>query len=163
MRISLLTAPADKRAAAALMAASDPWLRLGLKRDHCLKTFSVPFRETYLAREGGDIAGLVVITMYGTFRGYIQSLFVAPAFRGRGLGEELMRFAEGRIFARSPNVFLCVSSFNKGARKFYRRLGYAQAGVIKDFFEKGSDEILMRKTLGPLRTFSSRRKKHGKS
>lgn len=144
------------------MAASDPWLKLGLKKRHCLKTFSVPFRETYLARSGREIAGLVVIAMYGTFRGYIQSLFVAPAFRGQGLGEELMNFAEGKIFARSPNVFLCVSSFNKGAQRFYRRLGYKRAGVITDFFEKGSDELLLRKTVGPLRSFSPRRKKHGK-
>jgi len=140
------------------MAASDPWLRLGLRREHCFRTFGVPFRETYAARAGKNIAGFVVVTMYGTFRGYIQVLFVAPAFRGKGLGEALMAFAEEKIFARSPNVFLCVSSFNKGARRFYGRLGYRRAGVIKDFFEKGSDELLLRKTTGPLRSFSPRRK-----
>lgn len=145
------------------MAASDPWLRLGLTAAHCLKTFGVPFRETYAARQGGELAGFVIVAMYGTFRGYIQVLFVAPPFRGRGLGEELMAFAEKKIFARSPNVFLCVSSFNKGAIKFYRRLGYARAGLLKDFFEKGSDEIMMRKTVGPLRSFNPRRKNHVKN
>lgn len=163
MKISRLTSPSDKRKAAALMAASDPWRKLGLKRRHCLKTFGVPFRETWAAREKGAIAGFVVITMYGTFRGYIQVLFVSPEFRGRGLGEELMAFAEKKIFARSPNVFLCVSSFNKGARRFYRRLGYRQAGLLKDFLIRGSDEVLMRKTVGPLRTFSQRRRTNGKS
>lgn len=145
------------------MAASDPWLKLGLRKEHCVRTFSVPFRETWAAREGKAMAGFVVITMYGTFRGYIQVLFVAPRYRGGGLGQELMRFAEGKIFARSPNVFLCVSSFNKGALRFYRRLGYKRVGLITDFFEKGSDEILMRKTVGPLRSFTSGRKKHVKN
>lgn len=163
MKITRLRSPKDKRAAAALMAASDPWLKLGLREEHCLKTFGVPFRETWAAREKGGIAGFVVITMYGTFRGYIQVLFVSPAWRGRGLGEELMAFAEKNIFARSPNVFLCVSSFNKDAARFYRRLGYAKAGLIKDFFEKGSDEILMRKTVGPLRSFVPGRKTHVKN
>lgn len=163
MKISPLSSPKDKRAAAALMAASDPWLRLGLRAEHCLGTFSVPFRETYAARAGKDLAGFVVITMYGTFRGYIQVLFVAPAWRGKGLGEELMAFAEKKIFSRSPNVFLCVSSFNKGGRRFYGRLGYKRTGLLKDFFEKGSDELLLRKTIGSLRAFGTRRKKHGKS
>lgn len=162
MKISKLASRAGKQAAAALMAASDPWLTLGLDRAHCLKTLSAPYRETYAARDGRELAGLVTVTMYGTFRGYIQSLFVAPAARGRGLGEELMRYAEEKIFARAPNVFLCVSSFNKGALKFYRRLGYRRAGVLTDYFQKGSDELLLRKTLGPLQTFSPRRKQHGK-
>lgn len=150
MKISRLVSIPDKRAAAGLMAASDPWRKLGLTRAHCLKTLEVPFRETYIARTGGRIAGLVTITMYGTFKGYIQSLFVAEDFRGEGLGEELMAFAEKKIFASSPNVFLCVSSFNKGAIRFYRRLGYLKTGLLKDFVRKGSDELLMRKTRGPL-------------
>ena len=150
MKISRLVSINDKRAAAELMAASDPWRKLGLSREHCLKTLGVPFRETYMLKAGGLIAGLVTITMYGTFKGYIQSLFVAEGFRGEGLGEELMAFAEKKVFTRSPNIFLCVSSFNKGALRFYRRRGYKKAGLLKDFVRKGSDELLMRKTTGPL-------------
>lgn len=161
MKFSRLVSPKEKRAAAALMAASDPWLRLGLGAAACLKSLNAPLREIYAAREGRDLAGLVIINMHGAFRGYVQTLFVAPAFRGRGAGEALMRLAERKIFARSPNVFLCVSSFNRGAIKFYRRLGYTRAGVIKDFFKKGSDEHLMRKTLGPLQAFNPRRKTNG--
>lgn len=132
------------------MASSDPWLKLGLTRADCLESLNVPFRETYFTSSGGKISGLVTITMYGTFKGYIQSLFVAEGFRGEGLGEKLMAFAEEKIFARSPNVFLCVSSFNRGAQRFYLRLGYKKAGLLKDFLRKGCDEVLMRKTVGPL-------------
>jgi len=163
MKITRLVAPKDKKAAAALMAASDPWLKLGLREHHCLKTFSAPFRETYAARADGELAGFVIITMYGTFRGYIQVLFVSPRYRGRGLGEELMAFAEKKIFGRAPNVFLCVSSFNKGAQRFYRRLGYRKAGLLKDFLVKGSDELLLRKTLGPLRDYSPQKRKYVKN
>ena len=150
MKISRLVSINDKRAAAELMAASDPWRKLGLSQAHCLKTLGIPFRETYMLKAAGRIAGLVTITMYGTFKGYIQSLFVAEGFRGEGLGEELMAFAEKKVFSRSPNIFLCVSSFNKGALRFYRRRGYKKAGLLKDFVRKGSDELLMRKTTGPL-------------
>ncbi|MBI4351789.1 MAG: GNAT family N-acetyltransferase [Elusimicrobia bacterium] len=149
MKISRLIS-SDKHAAAALMAASDPWLKLGLGPAHCLKSLNVPFRETYVTKAAGKISGLVTITMYGTFKGYIQSLFVAEGFRGEGLGGKLLAFAEKKVLARSPNVFLCVSSFNTGALRFYRRLGYKKAGLLKDFVRKGSDEILLRKTTGPL-------------
>jgi len=156
--ISTLSSPKDMRAAARLMAASDPWRKLGLSDRQCLKALKVPFRTTYAAYSGGRIAGLVTVAMYGTFKGYIQSLFVAEAFRGSGLGATLLGYAEHKIFARSPNVFLCVSSFNKGARRFYRRLGYKKAGVLKDFVVNGSDELLMRKTRGPLQNFKPERK-----
>jgi ribosomal protein S18 acetylase RimI-like enzyme len=163
VKISRLTSARDKRAAAALMAASDPWLRLGFTAAQCLKTIDTPFRETYAARDGRALAGLVVITLYGTFNGYIQALFVAPGFRGRGLGEELLAFAEKRIRRVSPNVFLCVSSFNKGAIRFYKRLGYRKAGLLRDFVVKGADEVLMRKTSGPLKAFAPGRHNDGKS
>lgn len=160
MKISKLISIKEKRAAAALMAASAPWLPLGLTRADCLSSLKMPFRETYATTSRGQLSGLVTITMYGTFKGYIQSLFVAEGFRGEGLGEQLLAFAERKIFARSPNVFLCVSSFNKGAMRFYRRLGYKKAGLLKDFVIKGSDELLMRKTRGPLKGFKPAVKGH---
>ncbi len=150
IKITRLTSPKDRRAAALLMAASDPWLRLGIKYDSCLKNIKTPFRELHGAKDADGLKGLVLITMYGTLKGYIQALCVAPAARGRGLGESLLRYAEERIAKDSPNVFLCVSSFNKGAIRFYHRLGYRKTGLFKDFLVKGSDEILMRKTKGPL-------------
>lgn len=161
MKIDRLTSAKDKRAAAALMAASEPWLTLGLSARDCLRGLAAPGREIHAARVGGKLAGFVVLTMFGTFRGYVQTLFVAPGFRGEGVGEALMAFAERRVFAESPNLFLCVSSFNKGAQRFYRRLGYRKIGVIRDFIIKGGDELLLRKTLGPLRSFRPRRKQHG--
>lgn len=161
MKIARLTSEKDKRAAAALMAASDPWLALGLDARACLRGLAAPGREIYAARSAGEFAGFVVLTMFGTFRGYVQTLFVAPAARGGGVGEALMAFAERRVFSETPNLFLCVSSFNKGAQRFYRRLGYAKAGVLKDFIIKGADELLLRKTLGPLRSYVPRRKHHG--
>ncbi len=58
------------------------------------------------------------------------------------------------IFSLSPNVFLCVSSFNKKAQNFYQKLGYKKVGVIIDYLVEGYDEILMRKTVGPIETIT---------
>jgi ribosomal protein S18 acetylase RimI-like enzyme len=61
-----------------------------------------------------------------------------------------MDFVERRIFTKYSNVFLCVSSFNSIAQKFYKKLGYQIVGVLKNYLVEGHDEILMRKTTGPI-------------
>jgi ribosomal protein S18 acetylase RimI-like enzyme len=92
--------------------------------------------------------------MSGTLVGFIQTICVAPAFRGRGLGTEIIDFAERRIFRASPNVFLCVSSFNTEARRLYERLGYLCVGELTDFLVRGHSEVLLRKSRGPWSEFS---------
>ena len=138
------------------MAETDPWKTLGRDYKACLRTVTAPMREVYAAKEAGRPLGFIVLQMTGTFRGYIQIICVAPEARGRGVGTGLMRFAEQRVFKKSPNVFICVSLFNKGARRLYRRLGYKRIGILKDFIRKGFDELLLRKTLGPLGGFRPR-------
>jgi len=50
-------------------------------------------------------------------------------------------------------VFLCVSDFNHGALRLYRRLGYELVGPLGDFLVPGSAELLLRKSRGPWSTF----------
>ena len=76
---------------------------------------------------------------------------LAHEVQGRGLGSAVLRWAEERIFRESPNVFLCVSDFNTGALRLYRRLGYELIGALPDFLIAGSAELLLRKTAGPVR------------
>jgi ribosomal protein S18 acetylase RimI-like enzyme len=104
---------------------------------------------------GGEIAGFVILNMQGGFVGYIQTICVAASSRGAGLGTRIMQFAEERIFREFPNVFLCVSSFNTRAREFYERLGYKVVGELTEFLVRGHDELLMRKTLGPMSEFKA--------
>jgi len=66
-----------------------------------------------------------------------------------------MPFVERRVFRERPNVFLCVSDFNKGARRFYEKLGYETVGELRDYIIKGRSEILLRKTVGPLAEFGA--------
>jgi ribosomal protein S18 acetylase RimI-like enzyme len=71
------------------------------------------------------------------------------------VGRQLVLFAEQRIFRDSPNVFLCVSSFNTDAQRFYEQLGYERVGVIENYLVAGHDEYLMRKTLGPVAGYAA--------
>jgi ribosomal protein S18 acetylase RimI-like enzyme len=101
---------------------------------------------------GGHIVGFVAYHPRGIFHhsGYIRWIAVAPHVRGRGVGRCLMRFAEGRIFRRGPNVFLLVSDFNQGAQAFYKKQGYTEVGAVPDYIVPGITERLYRKTRGPI-------------
>lgn len=153
LRIRPLAGAAEAETCARLMAASEPWLTLGRSYEASLRVVRDPTREVYVADDAGAVAGFVVLCLTGAFVGYVQTVCVAPDQRGRGLGTRLVAFAEERIFRVSPNVFLCVSSFNPEARRLYERLGYACVGELTDYLVRGHSELLLRKTRGPWSEF----------
>jgi ribosomal protein S18 acetylase RimI-like enzyme len=154
LTIDPLKDQAEIEACARLMAGSEPWITLGRGVLASRRILSDVARERYVARLDGELAGFLVLNMNGAFVGYIQTVCVAPGLRGRGVGTALVAFAEDRIFRVSPNVFMCVSSFNDGARRLYGRLGYEVVGELRDYVVAGHAEILLRKTRGPLSTFT---------
>jgi ribosomal protein S18 acetylase RimI-like enzyme len=143
----------EARACAQIMASSKPWITLRRNYAESLKIVANPLREVYVAMIKSEVIGFIILQMEGTFTGYIQTVAVKEEWRSHGIGSRLIAFAEKRIFREKPNVFMCVSSFNKRAQKLYRRLGYEKAGVLKNFIVNGYDEILLRKTIGPLENF----------
>ena len=134
---------------AAIMAATDPWLKLGMDFEICLSAFEGDHREVYIAMYENELAGFVIIQVTGTFSGYIQSICISEKYRGRGFGTTLMKFCEKRILEFSPNIFICVSVFNHSAKKLYESMGYKTIGELESFLREGFTEILMRKTAGP--------------
>ena len=143
--------PTDAEWAARIMAGSEPWVTLGTGYERSLNLLSNATRERFLAKVAGEPAGFLVISMQGAFVGYVQLLGVAPEFRGRGVGKALIEYAERRIFRETPNVFICVSDFNQEAQGFYAKMGYQKVGELADFIIAGHAEILLRKTIGPIR------------
>ncbi len=137
---------------ARLMASSEPWITLGRDVEQSRRVLSNAALERYVARADGALAGFLVLDLQGSFVGYLRTVCVAPEFRNRGIGTSLIHFAEDRIFRDHPNVFMLVSSFNPAAQRLYDRLGYQVVGELKDFVVKGHSEILLRKTIGPLRS-----------
>ena len=135
------------------MADTDPWITLGRGYDACLGVIQDSTREVYVAENESGLAGFIVVCMTGAFVGYIQTVLVAPGEQGKGIGSKLVAYAEDRIFTESPNSFLCVSSFNDGARRLYERLGYRYVGELTDYLVRGHSELLFRKTRGPLNDF----------
>ena len=148
--ISRLDSDREAETCARLMAGSEPWITLGRSYEASLAIIRDPTREVYVLRRDDALAGFMILCMVGAFVGYIQTICIDPAHRGLGLGSRLLEYAEQRILAEHSNVFMCVSSFNPGARRLYERLGYHPVGELTDYLIAGHSEILLRKTRGPL-------------
>ena len=92
-----------------------------------------PAFEVLIAEIGGSFAGLcLTFPSYSTWRGepgiYVQDLYVEPAFRGRRIGEKLLREAARRGKAKGAGYLrLSVDIGNRGAQAFYERLGLAHS------------------------------------
>lgn len=151
--IAPLSDEAEAESCAHIMAHSEPWLTLGRSFEASLQIIRDPTREVYVAHDEHGVTGFLILCMTGALVGYIQTVCVDARVRGQGLGSTLLEFAERRILRVSPNIFMCVSSFNQGARRLYERLGYNVVGELTDYIVEGHSEILLRKTVGPMTTF----------
>ena len=145
--------PEEISQCAGMMASSEPWITLRRDYEESLNTLTDSSKEVYVGLLKEKVAGFIILHMKGPFAGYIQSVCAAPEWRHRGIGNQLIAFAEKRIFNESPNVFVCVSSFNKNAQRLYQRLGYEVVGELRDYIVRGHSEILLRKSRGPLTEF----------
>ncbi|HPG39117.1 MAG TPA: N-acetyltransferase [bacterium] len=151
--IRRLSGRSEAEYCARLMAASEPWITLRRNYEESLQHVTDPGKEVYCAVITDELAGFMILQMQGAFTGYIQTICIAPEWRRKGLGRQMIAFAERRIFKDKPNVFMCVSSFNPDALRLYNRLGYETIGELKDYIVAGHAEILLRKTIAPLNSF----------
>jgi ribosomal protein S18 acetylase RimI-like enzyme len=68
---------------------------------------------------------------YDGHRGWVNYLAVAPEYRSRGYGRQLMRHVEEQLTARGcPKLNIQVRSANKEVLEFYSRIGYATDDVV---------------------------------
>jgi ribosomal protein S18 acetylase RimI-like enzyme len=137
-----------------LVLASEPWITLGYGEAEAESIARSSAADNLLvARDGDRVVGFALSTSGVLLGEYLKILAVEADHRAAGVGRRLMEDLERRAFARWPNVYLCVSDFNTGARAFYQRLGYHQVGLLGDLLLSGKGEILMRKSAGAWRGY----------
>ncbi|MER8882295.1 GNAT family N-acetyltransferase [Mesorhizobium sp. M0678] len=88
-----------------------------------------PAFSTLIAEVGGEFAGLCLyFPIFSTWMGrpgvYVQDLYVEDRFRGRRIGERLLRRVAAQC-RKAGGVYLrlSVNTDNKTAKAFYERLG----------------------------------------
>ncbi len=104
-----------------------------------------------LIEVGGEKAGVISVR-YPWLKGpYLELLALLPPFQQRGIGGMLLqRFESEAVSREARNLFVCASSFNEKALRFYRRHGFQDAAVLPGLVAEGYDEILLRKFLQPI-------------
>jgi ribosomal protein S18 acetylase RimI-like enzyme len=93
-----------------------------------------PFGRAWLVMLDSKPVGYVVVTLgfsleYGGHDGFIDDLYLAPEVRGRGLGDQLIRFAigeAGKLGIRT--LHLEVEAGNDRASALYLKAGFRETG-----------------------------------
>ncbi len=136
----------------AIVAASEPWMRLG---EHInfrpFLSSNTTNTEAHVCLADGEPVGFILFIREPVFArgGYLKAIGVSPHYRGRGIGKRLLSFAEKQTARRAVNFFLCVSSFNRGAQAFYKKHGYRRAGILPGLITPGASEYIYWKRLRP--------------
>ena len=99
----------------------------------------------FVVRLGRRIGGYS-ITYIERGAGELVSIAVHPLYRGKGIGEALVRFTL-RELSKSGVVALrlVVRVDNEGAIAFYRRLGFLRTRRVRNYYGKGVDGWRMEK------------------
>ena len=134
--------------AALMLVSSEPWITLGTTLEQCSKACWDPEYLVYISHLNDEPCGTIILHPRGVASSpYVKSIAVAKEYRSNRIGEALMEFSEDLFRSKSKHMFLCVSSFNTGAQKFYERMGYSIVGEFKDYVIEGASELLMHKRL----------------
>lgn len=149
-RLSTPLTSEQARAVAEMLAGSEPWVSL---------KFSATALANYLTRDdaalrryvisvGDDLAGVICVR-HPWLRGpYIELLGLSPDHRGKGIGKQVLAWAETEARREAKNLWVVASSFNHQALNFYQSLGFYPIGPIQGLVTPEHDEILLRKCLG---------------
>lgn len=88
------------------------------------------FGRVWLLYDGGALAGYIILTIGFSFEfhghdGFIDELYIAPAYRRRGLGHQAVAFVEQKAREMGVNaIHLEVDDGNDPALELYRRAGF---------------------------------------
>ena len=100
-----------------------------------------------VASKDGSVVGYVIATSQRR-QGTVQSIAVSPDFRGKGVGEMLMRSAIDHLAGRCDRMRLLVDANNETAIRLYRKLSFEETGkVVKRYYPNGGDAVEMAKEL----------------
>ena len=83
---------------------------------------------------------------------YLYWIAVAKQTHARGIGSELLKYAEADIRARDGRLFLIETSSQphyEPTRRFYLKHGYEVGSILRDFYADGDDLVVFRKRLAP--------------
>jgi GNAT superfamily N-acetyltransferase len=142
--------PARAGELAAAIVAMKPWSEMNYPAE-IMARFLISADggvSRYLIEADGHAAGVVSVR-YPWLKGpYLELLALLPDFQRRGIGGDVLAWFEQEAVRREArNLWVCASSFNADALRFYERHGFRQAAALPGLVAEGFEELLLRKVL----------------
>ncbi len=100
----------------------------------------------FMVAEEEGIVGFILGVLTDTHSLRILMLCIEKSRRRRGIGTALIK-ALIQNFPRAGRIYLEVKVGNKGAIKFYEKLGFRIIDILPHFYNDGTDGYLMEKRL----------------
>ncbi|PKV75235.1 GNAT family N-acetyltransferase [Pontibacter ramchanderi] len=102
-----------------------------------------------IAETGGQVAGYMISHLEQESRkGWLLSLGVLPAHRGKGIGQKLMAATIASLEAKGATMlYLTVHPANAAGISIYTRLGFVEREQVADYYLDGSPRLIMSKQL----------------
>jgi GNAT superfamily N-acetyltransferase len=141
-------APASCQALAASIVAIEPWSVMGYPAEKLASFLATPESAVrrYRVSLGASDAGVVSVRSPWLKGPYLELLALLPPAQNRGIGSRIVDWFEATaIEQEARNLWVCASSFNARALRFYARHGFAPVATLPGLVADGYDEILLRK------------------
>ena len=129
-----------REVAALQKRAFKPRLAYGLGT--LLLLWSLPYVRFLVARENGRIVGCAIGDRNGG-QARVINICVDPTAQRRGIGGRLLRALDAAL--PQGDMMLMVEAENDIAKKLYRREGFKEVGVSRNYYGRNLDGIWMQK------------------
>jgi ribosomal-protein-alanine N-acetyltransferase len=108
-----------------------------------------PTSRHYLVAEGpgGEVVAYAGLCAYPPYESYVQTIAVAPAHQGHGVGTMLLtRLIDESVRRGCTRLDLEVRADNLAAIALYERHGFSRIGLRRGYYQpSGVDAVVMRK------------------
>lgn len=107
--------------------------------------------ECLIAECAGEITGFILTErdFEDATQAHIVTLDVAAAHRRRGVGTALLAAAEASLASKGVAcIRLETETGNFSAVAFWKKHGYREFGVVRDYYGRSLDAFLMQKNFG---------------
>ncbi len=117
---------------------SKPWSEEGFR-----DSLKLPNTVYLVAEQDGSIAGYIGMLCV-LDEGEITNVAVAEGFRRQGIGERLLSSLLQAGRKEGVDSFtLEVRESNSSARRLYRKLGFQEEGIRRNFYEKPTEDAIL--------------------
>lgn len=87
-------------------------------------------KRVFIAEQDGELRGWLRYNLFWDNTPFMNLLFVLEAYRGKGIGKELVALWESEMKSLKYKKLMTSTMSSENAQHFYRKLGYKDIGSL---------------------------------